>query len=69
MLDTVHRLAGTDTVGVVGVGVVVKGLQLPALLPGQDVAKVRSGVALLVVGNGLVAGAITVYSNFALLSN
>ena len=69
MGDTVHRLAGADAVGVVGVGVVVKGLQLPALLPGQGVAKVRGRVALGVIGNGLLAGSITVYSNFALLQN
>ena len=48
MLDTCDRLAGTDTVGVVGVGVAVKALQLAALLPGQLMAQTGGGIALLV---------------------
>jgi len=46
VLDTVHRLAGTNTVGIVGVGVAVKALQLTALLPGQGVAQIRGRIAL-----------------------
>ena len=67
--DTIDGLAGTDAVGVVGIGVAIKGLELAALFPCQGMAKVRNRVALCVIGNGLLAGAITVYSNFALLSN
>ena len=48
MLDTCDRLAGTNTVGVVGVGVAVKDLQLATLLPGQLMAQIRGRVALLV---------------------
>ena len=47
MLDATHSLAGTDTVGVVGVGVAVKLLQLATFFPSQGVTKVRNGVALL----------------------
>ena len=47
MLDTGDRLAGTDTVGVVGVGVAVKLLQLAAFFPSQGVTEVRNEVALL----------------------
>ena len=47
MLDTCDRLAGTDTVGVVGVGVAVKLLQLAAFFPSQGVTEVRNEVALL----------------------
>ena len=34
----VYRLAGPDAVGIVGIGIVVIGLQLSALFPGQGVA-------------------------------
>ena len=46
MLDTCDRLAGTDTVGVVGVGVAVKALQLTTLLPGQLMAQIGGRIAL-----------------------
>ena len=48
MLDTCDRLAGTDTVGIVSVGVAVKLLQLAALLPGQLMAQIGKRIALLV---------------------
>ena len=48
MLDTCDRLAGTDTVGVVGVGVAVKLLQLTTLLPGQLMAQISKRITLLV---------------------
>ena len=69
MLDTCDRLAGTNTVGVVGVGVAVKALQLATLLPGQLMAQIRGRVALSIVGDSSVVGTVLVYSNFALLSN
>ena len=47
MSNSVNRLAGTDTVGVVGVGVAVKLLQLAALLPGQLMAQISKRIALL----------------------
>jgi hypothetical protein len=49
VLHTGNRLAGTDTVGVVGVGVAVKALQLATLLPGQSMAQVSERVALLML--------------------
>ena len=58
MLDTCDRLAGTNTVGVVGVGVAVKLLQLAALLPGQLMAQISERIALLV----------TVYNYFSGMS-
>lgn len=69
MPDTIDSLAGTDTVGIVGIGNAVKRLELAALFPGQGMAEVRGGVALCVVDNSLLAGTVSVYSNFALLSN
>ena len=47
MLDTCDRLTGTDTVGIVSVGVAVKALQLAAFFPSQGVTEVRNEVALL----------------------
>ena len=66
---TVDGLTGANAVGVVGIGITVKGLELAALFPCQGMAKVRNRVALGVVDNSLLAGALSVYSNFALLSN
>ena len=40
MLNAIHGLAGTDAVGIVGIGVTVKGLQLSALFPGQRMAQI-----------------------------
>ena len=48
MLDTCDRLAGTDAVGIVGVGVTVKALQLAALLPGQGMTQIGGRITLLV---------------------
>jgi hypothetical protein len=48
MLDPTNCLAGTDTVGVVGVGVTVKGLQLSTLFPSQSVTQASKRIALLV---------------------
>ena len=48
MLDAAHSLAGTNTVGVVGIGVAVKPLQLAALLPGQLMAQTGGRITLLV---------------------
>ena len=47
MLDTCDRLAGTNTVGVVGVGVAVKALQLATLLPGQSMTQISKRITLL----------------------
>ena len=69
MLDTCDRLAGTDTVGVVGVGVAVKLLQLATLLPGQGMTQIGGRITLGVIDDGLLVGTVLVYSNFALLSN
>ena len=55
MLHTVDGLGGTDTVGVVGVGIAVKGLELPTLFPCQSMAQITGGVTLCVIGNGFVA--------------
>ena len=46
VLNSGNRLAGTDTVGIVGVGVTVKALQLAALLPGQGMTQIGGGIAL-----------------------
>ena len=53
MLDTGDRLAGTNTVGVISVGDcgfvdLNELLQLTALLPGQGMAQIGGGIALLV---------------------
>ena len=69
MLDSTNCLTGTDAVGVVGIGVAVEGLQLSTLFPSQSMTEIGSRVALGVIGNGLLARIITVYLNFALLSN
>ena len=53
MLYAVYRLARPDAVGVVGICVVVKGLELSALLPRQTMAQVGSRVALRVIFYGL----------------
>jgi len=46
MLETIDSLGSTDTVGIVGVCVVIKGFELTALLPCQVVLQVGGGVAL-----------------------
>ena len=46
---TVDSFAGTDTVCVVGIGIAVKGLQLPTLFPDQGVTKVIGRIALGIV--------------------
>ena len=53
MLYAVYCPARPDAVGVVGICVVVKGLELSALLPRQSMAQVGSRVALRVVFYGL----------------
>ena len=47
MLDAVYSLGGSDTVGIVGIGIAAEGLQLPTLLPCQGVAQIIGGVALI----------------------
>ena len=47
MLDTTHRLGGTDAAGVVGVDIAAEGLKLPTLFPDQSAAQIAGGVALL----------------------
>ena len=54
MLYAVYRLARPDPVGVVGICVVVKGLELSALLPRQSMAQVRRRVALRVIAYRLL---------------
>ena len=66
---TIDCLGSTDAVGVVGIGNAVKGLELAALSPCQRMTQIRGRIALSIIGNGLLTGAITVYSNFASLSN
>ena len=46
MLDSTHRLGGTDAAGVVGVDIAAEGLKLSALFPDQGVAQIGGG------GNG-----------------
>ena len=48
-----YCLARSDTIGIVGIGITVKRLQLSALFPCQRMTEILDGVALLVVGNGL----------------
>ena len=48
------RFARSDAVGVVGTYVVVKGLELSALLPRQHVDKMVRRIALIVVGYPLI---------------
>ena len=55
MLNAVYSLARSDAVGVVGIYVVVKGLELSALLPRQRMTEVGSRVALRVVAYRLLA--------------
>ena len=69
MLDTCDRLADSDAVGSVGVGVAVKGLKLAALLPGQCMTQIGGGIALGVIDDGLLVGTVSVYSNFSSMSN
>ena len=47
MLHTVDGLGGTDTVGVVGVGIAIEGFQLPTLFPCQSVAQITGGAFVL----------------------
>ena len=53
MLHAVYRLGSSDSIGVVGIGIIIKGLELPTLFPGQGVAEIGGRVALRVVGDGL----------------
>ena len=55
MLHTVDGLGGTDTVGVVGVGIAVEGLELATLFPCQGMTQITGGVTLCVIGDGFVA--------------
>ena len=48
MLDTCDRLGGSDTIGIVGEGNVIKGFQLPALFPCKPVTQVIKRIALLI---------------------
>ncbi len=47
MLDVAYCLTGSDAVGIIGVCVLAEGLQLPALLPGQNISQIFGGVALI----------------------
>ena len=49
MENAVNRLARSDAVCIVGIGVAVKGLELSSLFPCQRVSEIRSGVALCIV--------------------
>ena len=51
MLNAVYSLARSDTVCIVGLGVVVKGLKLTSLLPSQSMAEILNRVALSIVLN------------------
>ena len=53
MLYTVYGLGCAYAVGVVGVGVSIERLKLPALFPRQRMSEVGCRVALLVIGNRL----------------
>ena len=53
MLHAVYRLGSSDSIGVVGIGIIIKGLELPALFPGQGVAEIGGRIALRVIGDGL----------------
>ena len=55
MRYTVYCLTGTNATCVVGICVVVKGLELSALLPRQSMPQVGSRVALRVVAYRLLA--------------
>ena len=55
MLNAVYRLARSDAVGIIGIYVVVKGLELSALLPRQRMTEVGRRVALRVVAYRLLA--------------
>ena len=55
MLYAVYSLARSDAVSVVGIYVVVKGLELSALLPRQRMTEVGRRVALRVVAYRLLA--------------
>ena len=55
MLNAVYSLARSDAVSVIGIYVVVKGLELSALLPRQRMTQVGSRFALRVVAYRLLA--------------
>lgn len=47
MSNSIDCLACADTVGVIGVGIAVKGFKLSALLPDKGMAKVGGGIVAL----------------------
>ena len=53
VLNAANRLARADAVGIVGVGVVIKGLELASLFPGQIMTEVLYRVALSIVLDSL----------------
>ena len=53
MLNTADRLARSDAVRIVGIGVIVKGLKLTTLFPSQSVTEVLNRVTLNIVLDSL----------------
>ena len=54
MSDAADGFRGTDTISIVGVSIRVKGLKLTSLFPCERMTEVRRGVALCIVGDGVV---------------
>ena len=48
MLNAIHRLARSDAIRIVGVGIAIKTLKLSALFPSQRVSEVRGRVACII---------------------
>ena len=55
MSDSVNCLTGTNTVCIISILDIIKGLQLPTLFPDQSMAQVVYGIALGIVSNRFVA--------------
>ena len=51
--DAIDGPAGTNTICIIGILNIVKGLQLPTLLPNQGMTQVVCGIALGIVGDSL----------------
>jgi hypothetical protein len=54
VLNTVDRLARSDAVCVVSIGIAVKRLELATLFPSESMTQIRNGITLCVVGDGLI---------------
>ena len=54
MSDAADSLTCSDAVCVVGISITVKGLKLTSLFPCERMTEVRRGVALCIIGDGVV---------------